>query len=112
MHVQDVVDGNRFSGGLSASSTASISRSNVLFAEPAQGELCFFGVAVTDHRRDKIAGVAFATGNHQHPHVGFARKDMDVVGLETAMADATALHAIENDALDLLFRGIHDPSLS
>ena len=81
---------------------------HVLLTQAPECELGLFGIAIADHGRDEVAGLALAAGDHQHPHVGLARENVDVIRFETAMTDAASFHAVQNNALDLLFRGVHD----
>ncbi len=75
---------------------------DVLLAEAAQGELGFARVAVAEDGSDEVASVALDALDDHHPHVGLAGEDLDVLGREVAMADAAALHPVEDDPLDLL----------
>src|SRR5215210_2523452 len=80
---------------------------HVLLTQAPQCELSLFGVAIADHSSDEIAGLALAARNHQHPHVRLAGENVDVIRFETAMTNAAPLHAVQDNALDLLFRGVH-----
>ena len=70
-------------GRRARSSASTSSGADVLFAELAQGQLCFLGIAVADDRGHEVAGLTFAAGDHQHPHIRFAREDVDIVRLES-----------------------------
>jgi hypothetical protein len=71
-----------------------------LFAQSSQGMLCFFGIAIVEDSRHKIARVAIGAFDEHRPHFAFPRNDGDIVGVKLVMADDTAFETVEHDTLD------------
>lgn len=104
VHIDDVPGGDGVAGGGAFGFDECVDVEILhLLGETAQRELGFLWVAIVEDGGDEVARVAVVAFDEHRPDIGFTGEDLDVLRIEFAMADDTAMHASEYDLLDLTF---------
>lgn len=74
---------------------------SIVATEAPQCNLSLAGIAVIQHSRHEIPGMAFAALDNHHPHVGSTRQHVNLFRIKVVVAGPASLHPVENDSFDL-----------